>query len=206
MALIAETPHLDQPAIRGPRYTRQRRFVPILVTLFLLSVLAPISFSIGSVLLNPYRVVLLLAFFPTFLRWINRKAGPILLPDVLLLCFALWASMTFAIAHGVTEAIEPSGAHPARNVWRLSARPRLYPRHVEFSIAVTFALSDCGRDDSVCDGRSPLPPDRSFLTYSAPSQTCLIKSPRGRAGVSTARKWFSSIPFSMAYFVPLLWG
>ena len=150
--------------------------------------------------------MLLLAFFPTFLRWIGRKAGPILLPDVLLLCFALWASMTFAIAHGVTEAIEPSGVL-LLETFGAYLLARVYIRDISsFRSLSRLLFLIVVVDDSVCDGRSPLPPDRSFLTYSAPSQTCLIQSPRGRAGVSTARKWFSSIPFSMAHFVPLRWG
>ena len=80
------------------------------IVFFILSIPFPFYFHIGPIVIHSYRLVLLLTLIPTVLIWITGRAGGIHLPDILLVCFVAWASMTFAIAHGMTEAIEPSGA------------------------------------------------------------------------------------------------
>ena len=42
--------------------------------------------------------------------WLSGKVGGIRLPDILLICFVIWAAITFVVAHGMIDAIEPSGA------------------------------------------------------------------------------------------------
>ena len=94
----------------GARPRRRHKSAPLLVTLFILSLAFPVFFNVGSITIFPYRAFLLIALFPAALLWIGGKAGRIRLPDILLICYLIWVSMTFVIAHGMIEVIEPAGS------------------------------------------------------------------------------------------------
>ncbi len=88
---------------RGPVWVAQ---------LFLLSLLIPFYLPLGSLLLMPHRIIIIIAFFPFFLRlYVLRRAGPILIIDWLILGSALWAAVSFFVNHEVNVAIEASGIH-----------------------------------------------------------------------------------------------
>jgi hypothetical protein len=76
---------------------------------FVISLFLPWIFTIGSVALSPYRLVLLFTTIPCFLMWISGRAGQIRLPDIALFLFWFWCSLSFFVLHGVGTAIQPSG-------------------------------------------------------------------------------------------------
>ena len=73
-----------------PRFGKPRRFA---LTLFLLSLLIPLSVSLMSVRLTPYTLVLIVAFIPLLISWIGQKYSPIIFPDWLMLFYAFWSSV-----------------------------------------------------------------------------------------------------------------
>jgi hypothetical protein len=80
-----------------------------MVSLFILSTLIPVHFWLGTAVIHSYRVVLLLAFVPSVMLWLQGSAGRIRSPDILLVCFVLWAAIALARAHGAAEAVQPAG-------------------------------------------------------------------------------------------------
>jgi hypothetical protein len=80
-----------------------------MVYMFILSTLIPVHFWLGTAVIHSYRVVLLLAFVPSVLFWLQGNAGKIRFPDVLLVCFVIWAAIALARAHGAAEAVQPAG-------------------------------------------------------------------------------------------------
>lgn len=85
--------------------------LPWLAIIFLVSIMVPITVRAGPILLLPYRLVLLLMFFPLLIRWLSGKAGPILLMDKLMMFSAAWALLALAMNHPFGQVIEPMGIH-----------------------------------------------------------------------------------------------
>lgn len=81
----------------------------VLITLFVLSLLIPIRFSIGSVELTPYRVSLLFLFAPSVFSLFSGRLGRILVTDIFIVLACLWGAVALFVAHGVDAAIEPAG-------------------------------------------------------------------------------------------------
>jgi hypothetical protein len=81
----------------------------IMVSMFILSTLIPVHFWLGTAVIHSYRVVLLLAFVPSVLLWLQGSAGKIRFPDLLFVCFVIWATIALARAHGAAEAVQPAG-------------------------------------------------------------------------------------------------
>lgn len=81
----------------------------ILVPLFLVALTLPMIFNFGTLRMSPYRLVLIVLFFPCFMQWISGAVGKIRLPDILLLAYVLWATLSLIVNHSVGFAIEPSG-------------------------------------------------------------------------------------------------
>ena len=80
--------------------------------LFLISLLVPFYFNVGTLLLMPHRVVLLVFFVPFFMKlFIMRSLGKVLIVDWLLLGSALWAGASLLYNHSFGLAIEPFGIH-----------------------------------------------------------------------------------------------
>ncbi|CAN0458798.1 unnamed protein product, partial [Ectocarpus fasciculatus] len=49
--------------------------LPWLAIIFMVSIMVPITMRVGPILLLPYRLVLLVMFFPLLIRWLSGKAG-----------------------------------------------------------------------------------------------------------------------------------
>lgn len=82
-----------------------------MVALFTLSLIVPMRFSVGSIVLAPYRLILLL-FFPILLfRFVSGRAGPIVAADVLFVGSTCWAALALIYNHGIAQVIEPAGLH-----------------------------------------------------------------------------------------------
>jgi hypothetical protein len=79
------------------------------VKLFLVGLILPWIIPLGSLNLSAYRIVLLVAFVPCSVLWMQGRAGRIRLPDLGLMLFNLWAAVGLAVVHGVGPAIQLGG-------------------------------------------------------------------------------------------------
>jgi len=95
----AATPIADKAADR----------LPWPVVVFLVALIVPWIISAGPLRLSPYRVVLLVAIVPCFLRLMSGKAGPIRAPDVMIILFSVWAMICLAAVHGLETALQGGG-------------------------------------------------------------------------------------------------
>ncbi len=73
---------------------------PVLLALFLVSLLIPARIDVGELLFSPVRIFVLVAFFPLFFRLVSGKAGPIRPVDILIGLYCLWMALSLFITHG----------------------------------------------------------------------------------------------------------
>ena len=88
----------------------------ILPVLLMISLLIPMLIPVGPILLTPHRVFLLLVSVPLALRLLTGQAGPLVLPDYLMIFSTVWASLALAVSEGTGVAagsnpIEAIGIH-----------------------------------------------------------------------------------------------
>ena len=89
-------------------YTSKRKG-SIFVTLFLISLILPFSVFLGPVRLSPYKILLLVIFFPALFRLFAGAAGKIRATDVLMILFALWGALALVVNTATGAAVEPAG-------------------------------------------------------------------------------------------------
>jgi len=87
----------------------QRKGVHWPVALFLIALVIPWVFYIGSLRLSVYRLVLLLTFLPCLIRWIAGKAGRIRIADIALLLYLFWVTLSFVVIHGWESSFQSAG-------------------------------------------------------------------------------------------------
>ena len=68
--------------------------------ILLISLFIPVKLNIGSLLLTPYRIVILLAIVPALLSWVLGKSGNKITADYLLIFYVIWASIATLYNHG----------------------------------------------------------------------------------------------------------
>src|SRR3954467_15953300 len=78
----------------------RRRKLGSPVILFLLALVVPWVIFIGPLRASLYRLVLLVMILPCLGMWISGKAGRIRLPDMALVLFSLWCSLSFVVNNG----------------------------------------------------------------------------------------------------------
>lgn len=76
---------------------------PVILFLFILSLLPPSYFFLGSLRLSPTRLLLLLVFVPLLLQLLAGKAGRIRAVDVLLMLFMAWMVVTLVYNDGMAR-------------------------------------------------------------------------------------------------------
>ncbi|WP_171239017.1 O-antigen ligase family protein [Ruegeria sp. HKCCA5763] len=81
----------------------------LLIALFLVSLVMPFYFFLGSLRLSMYRVYLLVFMFTFVIRWLNGSAGRIRLPDILVILTCLWMMGALFINHGVAARFQFAG-------------------------------------------------------------------------------------------------
>ena len=79
------------------------------MALFLISIVLPIVIQAGPIRLSPYRVLLLIAIFPSVILWLQGKAGKIRVADIALLALSLWTFLSYVAIHGAGRAVEAGG-------------------------------------------------------------------------------------------------
>ncbi|MFU8829800.1 MAG: O-antigen ligase family protein [Phycisphaerales bacterium] len=84
---------------------------PAWCALFLFSLLLPTEFSVyaGGLRLSPYRIVLLLAFFPVAFRLFSGRCGRMIPPDWMVIGFGLWNMVVLGNHHGMAVMLESGG-------------------------------------------------------------------------------------------------
>ena len=86
-----------------------RRWPPWPVLAFLVAMVIPWQFYIGSFHLTSTRAVLLVTVVPAILKWASGKAGRIRVPDLAVLLFIAWCGIATIQIHGVDFAVQSVG-------------------------------------------------------------------------------------------------
>jgi hypothetical protein len=94
----------EQPSMAAAFGTGSRA----MIVLFVLSVLLPLNWRIGSIRLTPYLLLLALSTLPCMALWLGRRRTPIILSDILMLCYCAWASIALLLA-GMDNPIQGLG-------------------------------------------------------------------------------------------------
>lgn len=82
---------------------------PWIPVLFLISLVIPLSISLGPVRLSPYRIVLIVALLGAIPRWLSGAAGPVRGFDICIVLAFLWAAIAYFVVHQSVQVIETSG-------------------------------------------------------------------------------------------------
>jgi hypothetical protein len=121
-----------------------------LMALFLAMLMIPISLDLAGLRLSPYRILLLVLFFPFLLRLLSGHTGRLNMVDVGMAGFALWMIVTLVYHHGserlayaIILAVEVFGGYMAGRLLIRSAAD--YQRFIRYflvllAILVPFAL------------------------------------------------------------------
>ncbi len=91
--------------------SKRRRHLPIVVSLFVFSLLLPIQIFVGPLRLSPYRIVLIALLGPCLIMWISGRVGKIRAADVLMILHTLWATIALIVLHGFETGTEPAGIY-----------------------------------------------------------------------------------------------
>jgi hypothetical protein len=78
---------------------------PLMLAVFVGTLMIPGSFGFAGVRLSPTRAMLVLYFIPLAWRWVNRRAGPITGVDLLILLYCGWAGVSIIMVHGSSRLI-----------------------------------------------------------------------------------------------------
>lgn len=76
---------------------------PLLLMVFVISILPPVYFHIGETRLSLTRIFLLLTFLPLGFRLISGKAGPLRAIDIFLILFSVWMAVTTLLHQGLSR-------------------------------------------------------------------------------------------------------
>lgn len=71
--------------------------------------LIPVVFSLGSLRMSGYRVILLLAFLPAIGAFLQGRAGRVNATDIFVILLCLWTSVSYFALHGVALTLETVG-------------------------------------------------------------------------------------------------
>jgi hypothetical protein len=74
-----------------------------LLIVFMVALLLPIQPELGGQRLDPYRLLLLVLFFPFVTAMLKQRAGKITISDGLMVCYASWIIITLVYHHGMTR-------------------------------------------------------------------------------------------------------
>jgi len=96
----------------GPYGLAAAKRIPWPLALLLLTLVMPpeISVMAGPIRISPYRLVLMLWFFPCLLTLAGGRIGKVMLCDVLMLAHVSWAALAMLKNHG-TEHVEAAGIY-----------------------------------------------------------------------------------------------
>lgn len=79
------------------------RALPIIVAAFLASLFIPIRIDIGPLALSPSRIVLILSVVPSFILWMNGRAGRKNWTDAFIILLAAWVAISLFVTEGLAR-------------------------------------------------------------------------------------------------------
>lgn len=135
-----------RPGMRGVTAPFSDRFRRNLLILLIVTWVIQIQPVLAGQRLDPYRLVLMVMFFPFLFGLMNGKAGRIIAPDFMILAMAGWNLLTLVLHHGGSMfalgsilALEHFGGYAAgRLLIRSSAD---FKRWVGYSLVALLVLS-----------------------------------------------------------------
>lgn len=89
--------------------TSEQKKLSLFAAVFLVCVFIPWLWKIGSLVLSPYRLVLLVGFVPCMFLWCSGKAGRIRTPDIMIVFYCLWSALSLSVVHGVPTGVQSGG-------------------------------------------------------------------------------------------------
>ncbi len=98
-----------EPAADPATGTRTGRVETALITIFILTLLVPVSWPAGPLRLTPYLVFLVIGFVPLVGLWLARSKTQMMLPDFMMLIFCCWSSAALGLNGGWGPSGEPIG-------------------------------------------------------------------------------------------------
>ena len=84
-----------------------------LVILLIVTLVLPILFSFGPLRLSPYRLIVLITFFPLLVALLSGRAGKLMTIDYLVFFIALWSVLSIMVNHGFAFGLESGGIFAA---------------------------------------------------------------------------------------------
>lgn len=99
-----------RPALGQYANAATERGSPLIVMAFLSSLLIPFIIPVGSIALQPHRIVILLTMPILFIRLITGRAGRVLAIDFLLLFGGLWSALGYTFNYHYTRNAQGIGA------------------------------------------------------------------------------------------------
>ena len=106
---IVRTRNLDDHDLASSKDHQQDKLSTILVFCFILSLIIPIIFYIGTIRLSFYRVFLIFTFIPCLISWASGRLGKVCPSDLFLFSYCSFSITSLVVNHGVQVALEPSG-------------------------------------------------------------------------------------------------
>ncbi len=85
--------------------------MPIMLLLMTFALPPETSLSLGSLRLSPYRVLLIIMFFPAINKMMSNRKTPFSAPDTMMLMHGLWAMASLFVTMGMSEGIETAGIY-----------------------------------------------------------------------------------------------
>jgi hypothetical protein len=140
------TRRVAQVGTRGAGGPYSDGFRRTLLMLIVVSWLIQIHPALAGQRLDPYRLVLLVMFFPFLSALWSRRAGWFLVTDAMILGFGAWIILTFVLHHGgrlmafgSIQAVEFFGGYAAGRL--LIRSPEDYRRYVRYSLGALLVLA-----------------------------------------------------------------
>lgn len=81
----------------------------ILVVFFLGSLFIPWLWSIGPVIVSPFRLILIFSVVPCLFIWASGKAGGFRFADFMILFHGFWCIVALSAVHGLTTGVQSGG-------------------------------------------------------------------------------------------------
>lgn len=115
-ATPASTPVVDRIVAARARAVSDKAADPAVqdalpwpVALFLVSLIIPWIIELGPLRLSVSRLILIGTIIPCLFMWMNGKAGRIRTPDILVILFCLWCSVSLAAVHDLDTSVQSGG-------------------------------------------------------------------------------------------------
>lgn len=86
-----------------------QKTLPWPVRLFLVSLIIPWIIELDALRLSVSRLILIVTLIPCLAMWMNGKAGRIRVPDILVISFCLWCTLSLAVVHDLATSIQSGG-------------------------------------------------------------------------------------------------